>query len=248
MKKIFILLTVSLLFSCSEPTQTDVNVNTNSNQPCQIEDPIPVAESQNVFLADKIKLSVQDNIYREFYWTGPNGFTSNLREPEIYFATPEMSGLYYIYYKDNNCISQTKSIQINVITPTATCTVTNNTMQTSIYGNKQYNSIYTLNNSDYYTLNVSSSNGGGDLYVNFSTQTKPVAGIYKLVNSYSLIQQNEAQLTGVLNNNYIVASNGNIIISYGSNGKMNVKFCNLNFTNPSGYMSNFTASANITEN
>jgi len=247
MYKIYLIAATLFFISCSAPSTTEENSNTDQN-PCNIEVPVPSAEAQTVFQAETIRLSVQDNIYRQYFWTGPNGFTSNERQPEIRFATSAMSGLYNVYFKDYDCVSQTKSIQINVVAPTSPCSVTNNNMQTSIYGNKVYGSIYNYTGTGYYTLKASSSSGGGDLDVEFSTLTKPVPGLYKIVGSYSLTQQNEVKVDGVFSSAYIVATGGNVYVTFDSNGKMNVKFCNINFTNPSAYISNFTASANITEN
>jgi hypothetical protein len=197
-------------------------------------------------MAETIKLSVNDNIYRRFFWTGPNGFTSNEREPKINFATPEMSGLYSVYYSEYDCVSQTKSIQINVVAPTPTCTVANNTWTNSVYNNNTMYA-YTSNYNSNYTFKA--SGGNSDLNFEFSTTTKPVAGIYKTVNpSFAMFSQiNEVRIYRVYANNSIVPNSADIYVTYNPSGKMNIKFCNLTFVSLQGYIQNFVFSANLNE-
>lgn len=216
---------------------------------CNLVDPIPTSLSQNIYQAETIKLSVQDIFNAGYNWSGPNNFSSFLREPEIKFATPQMGGLYTVYYNKNGCQSTSKSIQINIIAPTPPCSVSNNTLQTNNYGGKVYDSRFTSVISDNYTFQSNSSNGGGGLRIEFSTQTKPVSGLYKVVTTYSLSTQNEVKLDGSFSGNYFTSnSSGNVYVSYDTNGKMNVKFCNINFSFPTVPGSSFSGSANITEN
>lgn len=84
---------------------------------------------------------MQYNIYKQFYRTGPNTFTSNLKEPIIRFATSDISGLCNVYFKDVNCVSQTKNIQINIVVPTSPYTIADNNWTNSLYGNNTFYSV-----------------------------------------------------------------------------------------------------------
>jgi gliding motility-associated-like protein len=49
-----------------------------------------------------------------YYWSGPNGFTSNLQNPMIVAATTAASGTYQVYAQISTCISGTASTQVVV--------------------------------------------------------------------------------------------------------------------------------------
>jgi hypothetical protein len=239
-----ILLAVSMLLLACSPGSGDAASVTPVN-PCNLEAPVPTAQSQNIYAAETLELSVQDIIYANYLWTGPNGFTSGDREPKIRFTSTAMSGVYQVKYGKNACESETKTIQINIVAPTPPCNTANNTMTTNVYGNRTFSYLAGNNNAGNYEFTANGT--GADLNFEFSTTTKPVAGLYKIVDSFSLTQQNEVRVGGVISNNYVVPTSGVVYVSFDGSGKMNIKYCSLTFTNPSGYISNFVSSANLTE-
>ncbi len=54
-----------------------------------------------------------------WYWTGPNGFTSNVEFPAIFGVTVAASGTYYVYEDASGCISPTATVTV-VVNPSPT--------------------------------------------------------------------------------------------------------------------------------
>ena len=180
-----------------------------------------------------------------YHWIGPNGFESFEREPKIRFATSEMSGEYQVQFIIGDCESEFQSVFIDVVEPTPPCNLTNNTSVLTTYGTKQITSA-SVNN---YNTNYNFTCSGPQLTYNieFSKHELPVPGIYKIVESFSIITQNEVRVNGNYSNYYFATNDGYIYVKYDSNNKMNVKFCNVDFGVIYNYIPDFTASLNATD-
>ncbi|WPP53215.1 FG-GAP-like repeat-containing protein [Catalinimonas niigatensis] len=91
----------------------------------EIIDPNPI---EPVCFGDKLILRAQD-VNAKFFWTGPNGFTSNEQNPVINNASKDHEGLYILYVKaseqNGGCVSDTASTYVRVSEPEAISISTN---------------------------------------------------------------------------------------------------------------------------
>ena len=94
------------IYSFFQYTCTSANVNSNS--------PVCVANTINL----------TSSIGTAYTWSGPNGFTSNLQNPNIPNATPAMAGAYTITVIASPNCTDTDTINVIVIDLPATPTIT----------------------------------------------------------------------------------------------------------------------------
>jgi gliding motility-associated-like protein len=77
-------------------------------------DPEPSSNTP-VCEGESINLTVQEITGAVYKWTGPDGFTSDLREPVIADASPGNAGLYTVTIKIGQCLSSEKSTAVDVV-------------------------------------------------------------------------------------------------------------------------------------
>ncbi|XZF13475.1 T9SS type A sorting domain-containing protein [Chitinophagaceae bacterium MMS25-I14] len=77
---------------------------------------VPVAGSNSpIAIGDTVMLNAQSSTAGVTYnWTGPNAYTSNLQNPEIYNAAGSMSGSYIVYASQNGCNSPYAFVPVTV--------------------------------------------------------------------------------------------------------------------------------------
>jgi len=91
--------------------------NGYANMPCVsgtivIPNFIPSVANDQFCVGDTIQLSTQNLPGFSYSWSGPVGFTSNLRTPEIQNATSSTEGIYTLKVKKASCESRQKSINL----------------------------------------------------------------------------------------------------------------------------------------
>jgi len=75
----------------------------------------PVATSNSpVCIGDTINLSTVPVANSTYLWTGPNGFTSTLQNPQITNANPTNDGVYSLTYNTKGCNSATVTVSVTV--------------------------------------------------------------------------------------------------------------------------------------
>lgn len=88
-------LTVTNIYGCQDDASVMVTVN-----------PLPVAQASAMpnpaCEGATVNLSALPNGMGSYFWSGPNGFTSNLQNPVLTNVTTAMSGLYTLTVVDNN--------------------------------------------------------------------------------------------------------------------------------------------------
>lgn len=62
----------------------------------------------------------------DYFWTGPQGFTSRERQPVIHEAGPAQAGTYYLAVVQGSCTSEVASTVVRVIAPGQSPTITTN--------------------------------------------------------------------------------------------------------------------------
>ena len=89
---------------------TSVVVNTGPNQ-------VSVSSNSPVCAGNTIQLSSTQITGATYLWVGPNGFSSNLRNPVIQNATPNMSGSYVLSISNTGCGTITMQTHVMVNQP-----------------------------------------------------------------------------------------------------------------------------------
>ncbi|WP_316831244.1 PKD domain-containing protein [Pedobacter aquatilis] len=74
--------------------------------------PSITASGLNLCQGDVLRLSTPDVNLATYHWSGPNGFTSQLRNPELPVTGPEIKGSYKLFIQVGDCISEENSIEI----------------------------------------------------------------------------------------------------------------------------------------
>lgn len=139
--------------------------------------PIPVAPTASsagaVCVGETISLSTPDRTGATYAWTGPDGFTSALRLPEIVNATVAKDGTYSIRVTVDGCLSPAGTVTQTVKTRPAAPTVSNSspvcvgdnvTLSTPIVIGASYQwtgpNGYNTNLQNPTITNIASSNAG----------------------------------------------------------------------------------------
>lgn len=86
-------------------TQTFIVANTP-------EKPAIMASSLNLCQGDVLKLSTPFLNLASYHWSGPNGFSSTIQNPEIPVVGPEIVGTYKLYVQVGDCVSEVNSVDI----------------------------------------------------------------------------------------------------------------------------------------
>jgi hypothetical protein len=89
---------------------------------------VPTADNVNsnglVCYGENIELSVDEVPGASYFWTGPNGFTSNDAKPVITAATAANAGDYSVYLVLDGCPGEAATIKVN--TKDCSCAIANN--------------------------------------------------------------------------------------------------------------------------
>lgn len=86
-------------------TQTFIVANTP-------EKPAIMASNLNLCQGDVLKLSTPFLNLASYHWSGPNGFSSTIQNPEIPVVGPEIVGTYKLYVQVGDCVSEVNSVDI----------------------------------------------------------------------------------------------------------------------------------------
>ena len=97
------IVTVSNAYSCTSVANTTVTVN---------EKPVASISTNGPYCyGDTIKLFV--NSASTYLWTGPNGFSSNLQNPEILNSSPSQSETYSVVITNSNGCSDSSQVDVS---------------------------------------------------------------------------------------------------------------------------------------
>ncbi len=200
----------------------------------------PVTEGQT------IELSASGDSYNQFFWSGPNGFTSDQKSFTIAPSTAAHAGSYSCYVYDGNCNSETASITVVVNQAVVPCDPTNNFSDfSSGIPDVTYYSVTSGIDHIYDTYEIDAIGNKGDLHILFSIETTPTPGAYKIV-SYSThsfdLKPGDVRVYavagGTFSYNYY-ASQGNLYVTL-TGGKITATFCNISMTSSAGTITSTT--------
>jgi hypothetical protein len=98
----------AVIGNCKSDADTIVlQVNTKPNLPI-INAQSEICENENY------QLSTPPQNNTSYFWYGPSGFSSSVREPLINSISSAQAGMYYLYLQKGNCTSDTSSITLLV--------------------------------------------------------------------------------------------------------------------------------------
>jgi hypothetical protein len=237
---LFIVISTSFLIQCSSESSSD----DSDPDLCNMEMPVittnsPVTSGTNIQLETPFLSTMA-----EYYWTGPNGFTSNQQNPTV-IASTASAGVYSLVITEGACTSPTATTTIAVTAALAPCSPTNNTATLTSFPNMTFNSVLKSTPQDQYEINANGSNG--DLTIIFANANQPTAGVYEVCSDCptSFLNANQVCVSIVTGGTFSYlyrAHTGNVYISY-VNGKISATFCSIAF---SGNSTTFTASGKVT--
>jgi hypothetical protein len=234
---------ITLLSSCDK---------ISDKEPCILKD-IEVTTNSPVIEGWPIYLSTRPSQTESFNWQGPNGkiTTSGAQNSiQVLNAAFSDSGIYKVELTNTfGCLEYTRSTIIRVIpAPFAPCTVTNNTSTSTVIGvgDESYTYVSFTNNIAIGYPNIASSYN--TLIFNFFGNAIPKQGVYKTTGGmYSLNKETEVGcFINAFPTTYFINKEGQNIYVNKVNGKLQISFCNADFTNPIG-TSAIKISAKITE-
>lgn len=179
-----------------------------------------------------------------YNWSGPNNFKSNLKNPILSDITTAMAGEYKLKTTKGICESTESSVLVEINAPVISCNPTKNTMifEGTTFAPITFNSVYTTNNTDNFTLQAGTLRA--DLTIEFASETKPTPGIYSICSSCPTSFMEDDEVCVSLNYlEFSRARSGSVYIS-STNGKLTAVFCNVLFEQSSFKLN---SSATITE-
>lgn len=188
----------------------------------------PVLSGQSIVLNTPI---TEDKLIN-YLWTGPNGFQSKESNPVILNATPQMAGDYKLITTKGICKSDEITTSVSVVVNTVSCTQNNNTLtyidysypkDVSLYSN----SSYSFSDNEYL---IYGSGYSGKISLNFYGKTKPLTGIYTIVNKSTALSSGTVHAIMDFGSNMLYyALSSNVLVYYNSVGNIIVKLCNVPF-------------------
>ena len=213
---------VSNSVGCSDTVSTQININAVT----------PAVANSNSPLCAGQALNLSSNTAGSYSWSGPNGFTSNLQNPNINSATTNSSGTYTLIVTNSNGCKDTTTLTVNVLANNPVTVTSNGPLCSG------------------QTLNLTSSNGSSYAWSGpngfTSTLQNPSinnvvlnqAGNYSVIVTNSNGCTNSASLTVSISPNTPVTASSNSPICEGDNLTMNASAgSTYSWTGPNGFTS-----------
>ena len=164
-----------------------------------------------------------------YSWSGPNFFTSLLRNPELNNVLSSAAGVYSLVVSvGTSTIAGTTSVSILPVTPPCS---PNNNQYTFTGGVSSVNisNIYSIASGGFYEFH--GDGNGTSFYLMFHGQSVPAEGIYTVSQDYGNFALNEVYMeiypAGFMY--YISGISGKVYVSVNA-GKMTAVFCAVPFT------------------
>ncbi len=243
MRILLIVLSTLLLVSCEKIT---------NDEPCVLKN-IEIVTNSPVIEGWPIYLSTIPSQTESYNWIGPKGNISTQgaqNSIQVLNASLSDSGIYKVGITNTfGCLAYIGTASIKVISaPLPPCTVVNNTSTSNVVGigDETYTYVSFVNNIATAYPNIASSNYA--MKFTFFGNSAPKPGVYKTNGSiYNASTENEVGCyINVFPTTYFINKAGQNVYVNKVNGKLQISFCNTDFTNPVG-TSAIRISAKITQ-
>jgi hypothetical protein len=178
-----------------------------------------------------------------YHWSGPNGFESDMINPEIPDATESMSGKYSVAKSKGICTGVASvNIDVNNVDPPCTTQINKLTFSGPImYNPVNFYSVNTSSNSGDFEIRANGSNGS--VIITFAGETPPDTGVYEINTECptSFIEAGQVCILLYYYNDYAAADSGSLYVTKDDNGNYSATFCEVTFN------SSLVGTAQITE-
>jgi hypothetical protein len=245
---VMLLASFGITFTACKKTKEEENNNggnnNNNNVPCTLQPTVttnsPVAENGKLELHVN---NVPDSI-TNFYWTGPNGFTSTEKNPVIDNVRTVQSGKYTVKVtRDTGCHATAISDSVAVTYTGPACSPATNTGVLTGYGTLTATAVTTKTTDSSFVLSGTAS--GGKVEFTFGGAAKPKTGLYRVqpLGGSFVSGDVRIKITAVI---YTFTTSSGYVYVGTAEDKLSATFCDLTFTSPS-VAGAPTASGNLTE-
>ncbi len=185
-----------------------------------------------------LKISSRNNI-GNYYWWGPNDFSSNEAEPRIERAQAANAGKYYLRVNTyDGCTKEFSTDSVIVNVTAAPCTPANNTAVLAGVSTLNFTAVSSFISGGSYFIT------SNNIEIEFPGTTKPSAGVYSIQPlSGTWLWGNVRVRFITQNSNW--PSTGTLYVTV-NNGKISATFCSI-ATSAQTYTYKTTATGKITE-
>jgi hypothetical protein len=235
---------ISILFASCKKTTVENDDSTTPGANCGKIENASISTNSPVVVGWPIEISASSNLYGIYKWVSPvgssleqSGFISSYTY--AYYknvASFSDSGTYKLEVKISGCVQDTGTVKIKIIPPpTAPCNITNNTSTSNIIGvgGDTYTYRDFTNNVVTAYPNIASSEGA--LHFSFWGNAAPKPGKYKTNGStFSTVETEVGCWLSYFPGRQFINKVGQDVYVNIVNGKMQISFCNAEFTNPIG--------------
>jgi hypothetical protein len=195
-----------------------------------------------------ISLNADDAQDAMYFWSGPDNFQSYDQNNTISDIDYTQMGWYYLNVTAQECSSTAfDSVYVNVAFPqgTPSCSLTNNVVTFDGLPDQDFTSGVSLDlPAGDYTLEGSSDAGDITIILNpYWLNSQPADGVYQTTSIQSFDYTNIGQIfiSDVNSDIYFVAAPNKPVYVSHVNGKLQISFCDINFSGDNGQQS-FTVS------
>lgn len=211
----------------------------SDKEPCELKN-IQITSNSPVIEGWPIYLSTRPSQTERFNWAGPKGqITTQGAQNDIQVLNSKLSdsGSYSVIVTNTfGCTEYNGNTFVKVVPPpSAPCNIANNTSTSSVIGigDNTYTYVSFTNNTAIAYPYLGS--GSQALQFRFFGNTAPKPGLYKTSGGlYSLDKENEVGSYISAFPNDFVNKQGQDVYVTRVNGKLQIAFCNCQFTNPLG--------------
>jgi len=197
-----------------------------------------------VIAGTTLNLSVTgiDNVYI-YNWRGPNNFSAHGQTPWIYNVTSANAGKYTVeVITKDGCIYTAKTDSVKIGSSRPPCSVANNYADFSNTFDVSFYSVSGATSGGSYFVNANGS--GGDLEMEFAGTNRPGIGIYNIQSLSGAWGPGNVRVHMTNNSALWYGGSGKVYVNNGSNGKIVVNFCSVEFSYQS-YRSNVSLQVTV---
>jgi hypothetical protein len=183
-----------------------------------------------VIAGTTLNLSVTgiDNVYM-YNWRGPNNFSAHGQSPQIYTVSSANAGKYFVdVITKDGCIYSANTDSVKIGSSKPPCSVPNNYAEFSNTFDVSFYSVSGATSGGSYFVNANGS--GGDLEMEFSGTDRPGIGICNIQSLSGTWGPGNVRVHMTNNSALWYGGTGKVYVNPGSNGKLVVNFCSVQFS------------------
>jgi hypothetical protein len=163
-----------------------------------------------------------------YFWTGPNGFTSNEQDPIINNVQSDNAGKYQLKVGiTGGCVKTATTDSVVITVAAAPCTPNNNTASLAGVATLSLSPAFGAPSGGSYFIEAGGTNG--DVELEFPGTSKPVPGVYAIRPLAGQWLAGDVRLRAVSQDSNWPASSGKVYVTV-SNNKVTATFCSVPVT------------------